>query len=161
MDSGGIPVLILSLSGFVLLTEHLVPLLIVRRDPERVLLVLLPSFDAVAKFLSSPDFGLLAQIRNSASFHYDKKRAGKGIERIVTKYPEHESVYSMGIDPLDWYFEIGDLVNDRIVVREIFAVSESVVDVRAAIDPILGRMHRMAAAFSDFAGNFIRFRLKR
>jgi hypothetical protein len=33
------------------------------------------SFDAVVKFLSSPDFGLLAQIRNSASFHYDKKRA--------------------------------------------------------------------------------------
>ena len=55
----------------------------------------------------------------------------------------------------------GDLVNDRIVVREIFAVPESVVDVRAAIDPILERMHRMAAAFSDFAGNFIRFHLRR
>ena len=119
------------------------------------------SFDAVAKFLSSPDFELLAQIRNSASFHYDKKHARNGIKKIVAKYPEHQSVYSMGVDPLDWYFEIGDLVNDRIVVREIFAVPESIVDVRSTIDPILERMHRMAAAFSDFAGNFIRFHLKR
>jgi hypothetical protein len=119
------------------------------------------SFDAVVKFLSSPDFGLLAQIRNSASFHYDKTRARKGIEKIVAKSPDHESVYSMGVDPLDWYFEIGDVVNDRIVVREIFAVPESVKDVRAGIDPILTRMHQMGAAFSDFAGNFIRFCLKR
>jgi hypothetical protein len=117
------------------------------------------SFATVAAFLGSQD--LLAQIRNSASFHYDKKRARNGIKKIVANYPTHDSVYSMGLDPLDWYFEIGDLVTDRIVVREIFAVPESVVDVSSAIDPILERMHQMAAAFSDFAGNFIRFQLKR
>jgi hypothetical protein len=46
-------------------------------------------------------------------------------------------------DPLDWYFELGDLVNDRIVVRGIFKAPND-ADVRAAIDPILLRLHRMA-----------------
>jgi putative hemolysin len=37
--------------GFVLVFEHLVPYLIVRRDPERVLDALLPSFDALARLV--------------------------------------------------------------------------------------------------------------
>ncbi len=41
----GFPVLVLSIIGVVLACEHLIPLLIVRQDPERVLDVLLPSFD--------------------------------------------------------------------------------------------------------------------
>jgi hypothetical protein len=45
------------------------------------------------------------------------------------------------------------------VVRDIFKAPEN-VDVRAAIDPILMRMHMMASAFSDFAGHFIRNQLK-
>ena len=45
-------------------------------------------------------------------------------------------------DPLDWYFELGDLVNS-IVVRGIFKAPND-ADVRAAIDPILLRLHRMA-----------------
>lgn len=52
VDSRGLPVLVLSITGFVLVSEHVVPLLIVRRDPEQVLAVLLPSFDAVARLLS-------------------------------------------------------------------------------------------------------------
>ncbi|HSL21414.1 MAG TPA: hemolysin family protein [Vicinamibacterales bacterium] len=44
--------LLVAIAAFVLLTEHFIPLLIVRRDPERVLEVLLPSFDAVARALS-------------------------------------------------------------------------------------------------------------
>jgi CBS domain containing-hemolysin-like protein len=36
---------------FVLIAEHLIPLLIIRRDPERVLEILLPSFDAIARLL--------------------------------------------------------------------------------------------------------------
>jgi CBS domain containing-hemolysin-like protein len=37
--------------GFLVLCEHVIPLIIVRRDPERVLEVLLPSFDAIASVL--------------------------------------------------------------------------------------------------------------
>ena len=51
VDPTGFPILVLSVLGIILSCEHLIPLLIVRRDPERVLDLLLPSFDVVAKTL--------------------------------------------------------------------------------------------------------------
>ena len=51
VDPAGCPLLVLSVIGIILSCEHIIPLLIVRRDPERVLDVLLPSFDVVAKLL--------------------------------------------------------------------------------------------------------------
>jgi CBS domain containing-hemolysin-like protein len=52
LDIGrGLPLLVLSSLVFVLVCEHLIPLVIVRRDPERVLEILLPSFDAIARLL--------------------------------------------------------------------------------------------------------------
>lgn len=51
VDPKGFPVLVLSVFGAGLACEHLVPLLIVRKDPEQILNVLLPSFDAVARVL--------------------------------------------------------------------------------------------------------------
>jgi hypothetical protein len=118
------------------------------------------SFDRVAAFLKAADYGMLCRIRNNASFHYDSKLAVRAVEQIDKKFPAHLSTYSLGHDPLDWYFELGDLASDRIVVRDIFKAPEN-ADVRAAIDPILTRMHMMASAFSDFAGHFIRNQLKR
>jgi hypothetical protein len=118
------------------------------------------SFDAVAAFLKTADYQLLCRIRNNASFHYDRKLAGRALDQIDKKLPGHSSTYSLGHDPLDWYFELGDLASDRIVVRDIFKAPEG-ADMRAAIDPILMRMHNMASAFSDFAGYFIRNQLKR
>ncbi|MEO8682713.1 MAG: hemolysin family protein [Vicinamibacterales bacterium] len=47
----GFPLLVLSVVGTVLVCEHLVPLLIVRKDPEHVLDVLLPSFDVIVGVL--------------------------------------------------------------------------------------------------------------
>ena len=38
---------------FVLVCEHLIPLAIVRRDPERVLELLLPSFETLVRVCSS------------------------------------------------------------------------------------------------------------
>lgn len=46
-----IGILLLSVAAFILVCEHLVPLLLVQRDPERALAVLLPSFDPVARML--------------------------------------------------------------------------------------------------------------
>jgi CBS domain containing-hemolysin-like protein len=45
----GLPLMMASTLLFVLITEHIVPLLIVRRDPERVLEALLPSFEAIVR----------------------------------------------------------------------------------------------------------------
>jgi hypothetical protein len=118
------------------------------------------SFDAVAAFLTTPDYGMLLRIRNNASFHYDRKLTVRAIEQIDKKFPDHVSTYSLGHDPLDWYFELGDLASDRIVVRDIFKAPED-AEVRAAIDPILMRMHTMATAFSDFAAYFIRAQSKK
>ena len=118
------------------------------------------SFNGVAGFLETADYGMLCRIRNNASFHYNGKLAVRAVEQINKKFPEHVSTYSLGHDPLDWYFELGDLALDRIVVRDIFKAPES-ADLRAAINPILMRMHTMAGAFSDFAGHFIRNQLKR
>jgi CBS domain containing-hemolysin-like protein len=50
-DALSIVTFIVSLVAFVVVCEHLVPLLIVRRDPERVLDVILPAFHAVATLL--------------------------------------------------------------------------------------------------------------
>jgi hypothetical protein len=116
------------------------------------------SFDAVAAFLRTDDYEMLLRIRNNASFHYDGKLAVRALEQIDKSFPNHRFTYSLGNDPLDWYFELGDLVNDRIVVRGIFKAPND-ADVLAAIDPILLRLHRMAAAFSDFAAYFVRHHL--
>ncbi|HWI18425.1 MAG TPA: hemolysin family protein [Vicinamibacterales bacterium] len=59
VDPRGFPILILSIIGVVLACEHIIPLIIVRRDPERVLDVLLPSFDAIAGVLRPLTSGLL------------------------------------------------------------------------------------------------------
>ena len=57
VDPAGFPVLVLSIIGIVLACEHLIPLLIVRQDPERVLDVLLPSFDVIARVLRPLTYG--------------------------------------------------------------------------------------------------------
>jgi hypothetical protein len=118
------------------------------------------SFDAVASFLNTPDYSMLGRIRNKVSFHYDGRLSVQAIEQIDKNFPSHASTYSLGHDPLDWYFELGDFASDRTVVRDIFGAPEG-VDLRAAIDPILLRMHKMASTFSDFAGYFIHNQLKR
>jgi hypothetical protein len=38
------------------------------------------SFDAVAAFLRTADYGMLCRIRNNASFHYDRKLAARAAE---------------------------------------------------------------------------------
>jgi CBS domain containing-hemolysin-like protein len=47
----GLPLLLVASLVFVLICEHLVPLVIVRRDPERLLEILLPTFDGIARVL--------------------------------------------------------------------------------------------------------------
>ena len=47
----GLPLLILATVLFVLICEHIIPLIIVRRDPKKVLDLLLPSFEGLARVL--------------------------------------------------------------------------------------------------------------
>ena len=48
----GLPLLILATVIFVLICEHIIPLIIVRRDPKKVLDLLLPSFEGLARVLA-------------------------------------------------------------------------------------------------------------
>lgn len=76
LSSAGFPVLILSIIAIVITCEHLIPLVIVRRDPERVLDVLLPSFDVIAR-LMKPLTSMLLRIGTSRS----KERANSNGHR--------------------------------------------------------------------------------
>ena len=55
----GFPVLVLAVILVVLACEHIIPLLIARRDPEGVLDILLPSFDAIVSPLRPLTYGLI------------------------------------------------------------------------------------------------------
>jgi putative hemolysin len=55
-----ITVFIVSLVAFVVVCEHLVPMLMVRKDPEQVLDVLLPVFHPIAKVLQPLTFAILS-----------------------------------------------------------------------------------------------------
>ncbi len=48
-DARSMSLLLLSIAAFVVLCQHAVPMVIVRRDPEKVLDVLLPTFEVLAK----------------------------------------------------------------------------------------------------------------
>lgn len=82
------------------------------------------SFGIVAQFLKHPDYNMLAKMRNVIAFHYDRKLAISRLKRLVELSPDHRTTYSLGGETLDWYFELGDLIADEIVVREVFQIPE-------------------------------------
>jgi putative hemolysin len=59
---GSIGMLLVFVAIFILVCEHVLPLLIVRRNPERMLEVLLPPFDVAARFLHPLTDGLVRLI---------------------------------------------------------------------------------------------------
>jgi putative hemolysin len=85
----GVPILVLASLLFVLVCEHLVPLVLVRRDPERVLEILLPSFDVIARLLKPITAALrrLFVIRRVAVPAPAAEPTDEGRNGVV---PEHE-----------------------------------------------------------------------
>ena len=75
VDRTGLPVLVMSIVAIVLACEHLIPLLIVRKQPERVLDVLLPSFDVVLQVLRPLTAGMLRMGTNG------HRRTQSGVRR--------------------------------------------------------------------------------
>lgn len=112
------------------------------------------SFATVCAFLETSDFKKLLRIRNNVGFHYDAKLAERAVKEIAEKLPEDMSSMTLGQDPLDWYFQLGDKVTERIVVRHVFEVAEG-ADIAKESDKIGGRIFDMAQLLADFAGYFI------
>lgn len=81
----GAIVVLLGLAAFAVVCEQLVPLVIVRRDPERILHLLLPSFDVVARLLA-PISNLIIELARPAEPEGDGTRrdagAGSGGEPV-------------------------------------------------------------------------------
>jgi CBS domain containing-hemolysin-like protein len=73
--------LLVAITGFVLVCEHLIPLLIARRNPERVLEVLLPSFEVVARLVEPLSVGF---IRLTRVTHRDRA-GGAGDEEVAER----------------------------------------------------------------------------
>lgn len=112
------------------------------------------SFARLLAFLRSPEYSLMARIRNNLTFHYDPKTMERALASLVAKHPDATGSMSLGDDPHNWFFETGDMVGDRAVVREIFKVPES-ADVAAETDKIVMRLHEIVQLFGGFAGSLI------
>jgi hypothetical protein len=112
-------------------------------------------FDTVSRLLNTADYLLLATLRNNVAFHYTSKLPMRRLKRLVDIQPDHRFAYSMGNDTLDWYFELGDLIADEIVIRDVFKIDEKEDIAKAAIK-VLDRLHVVGDAFTRFAGYFVR-----
>ncbi len=77
MQAGhGLPTLIGAMAVFALVSEHLVPLVIIRRDPEAVLSATLPAFHAVERLLRPLTLALLRVGRGQSSSGPSGESAG-------------------------------------------------------------------------------------
>src|SRR5262249_40508573 len=113
------------------------------------------SFEVVEAFLDTEDYKMVAKLRNVIAFHYDPRLIMRRYQEIVQKSSTHISSYSLGTSTLDWYFELGDLIADLVVVRDIFGISAE-VDIGNAVVKVLDRLHVIGVSFTDFGGYFIR-----
>ena len=111
----GLGTIVLSMAAFVTVFEHLLPLLIVRRNPERVLNLLLPSFDPVAAVLrplTRALVGLIATLRR---------------ERPQASTAEGEAAAAeQGDEATHTFLEAGE--HEGLIEREERALLQSIVD---------------------------------
>jgi hypothetical protein len=112
-------------------------------------------FDIVATFLDTADHKMLDMLRSNIAFHYSSKLPIRRLKRLVEVQPDHRFSYSMGNETLDWYFELGDLIADEVVVRDIFKIDEK-EDIATAAIKVLDRLHVIGDAFTRFAAYFVR-----
>jgi hypothetical protein len=112
------------------------------------------SFEAVKTFLDTDDYKKLIQVRHNVGFHYAPKLAERAVKEIAADAPDDSSPMTLGEEPLDWHFVLGDKVQDNIVVRHIFEVPKG-KDAGKESDVIANRIFDMAEKLAEFAGYFI------
>ncbi len=109
-------VLLLSMAGFFLVFEHLLPLLIVRRNPERVLIRLLPTFKLFERILKPITLSLVGLI---ATLRPVRREPGTEAEHAggESSEPDHAA---------HAYLEAGE--QEGLIEREERRLLESIVD---------------------------------
>lgn len=108
-------VLGLSMAGFVLGFEQLIPLLIVRHDPERVLIALLPSFAIIAGVFKPITLSLVGIIKTLRREHQASPSPDHG---APVEEEESETAHA--------YLEAGE--QEGLIEREERRMLESIVD---------------------------------
>jgi CBS domain containing-hemolysin-like protein len=116
---------------FILICEHVLPMLIARRDPERVLEVLLPPFDVAARFLQPLTNALVRLIVDARRDRQSAAPAGETEEQRETSAPGSEPRQEEGLEGdqrrlLQSIVDFGDtLVREVMTPRpDIVAISE-------------------------------------
>ena len=112
------------------------------------------AFAQLLAFKGSAEFKMMARIRNNLTFHYDPKTIELALASLAAKHPDATGSVSLGDEPHNWFFEPGDMVGDRAVVREIFKVPEG-ADVPTETDRIVTRLHEIVQMFGGVAGSLI------
>ena len=114
-------------------------------------------FAVVTAFLDSDDYKkILVKFRNNVGFHYNGKYADRAVTEIAADFPDDMSPMTLGEDPLDWHFELGDKVQDKVVIRYIFEVPKD-KDIKTESDAIAGRVFDIAGRVFDIAEKLIEF----
>ncbi len=132
----GLGTIVLSMAIFVTLFEHLFPLLIVRRDPERILMILLPSFDLIAQVLlpiTGTLVGIIATLRRervstaSATGNAQTEEADDEVAHTFLEAGEHEGLIEREERALlQSIVDFGDTL-----VREVMTPRPDIVAIRA------------------------------
>ncbi len=127
-----IGLLLVFVAVFILVCEHLIPLLIVRRNPEKVLTMLLPLFDIAARFLHPLTGGLVRII--SADGRRDRAEAngGAGQANEASREIAHEAAQAQGLIERDERRLLQSIVDFRdTLVREVMTPRPDMVAIQA------------------------------
>ncbi len=109
-------VLLLSMAGFFLVFEHLLPLLIVRRDPEAVLIRLLPTFKLLERPLRPITLALVGQIATLRPVRHTGVQEAE--QPVETEEDTGEAAHA--------YLEAGE--QDGLIEREDRRLIQSIVE---------------------------------
>jgi hypothetical protein len=113
------------------------------------------AYDLLCKFIDSDDYKMLAEFRNSVSFHYDGKRAARAVNDISKEAPDDVQGASSGSEVIDWYYALGDKAYERIVTKYIFKVSDD-KDVAKESDAIANKFFDMSERLIVFGGALLK-----
>ena len=130
-DAASIAAFFVSLVAFVVICEHVVPALIIRRDPEQVLDVLLPVFHAVAsplRPLTGAVIGLIGARRERDASNGPGGAEGAAQAAAVDNEPGEEGVISEE-EGRELLQSIVDFT--ETVVREVMTPRPDVIAIRA------------------------------
>jgi CBS domain containing-hemolysin-like protein len=130
-DAASIAIFFVSLVAFVVICEHVLPMLIVRRDPEQVLDVLLPAFHVIARPLrplTSAMIGMIGPRRDREAGN----GAGAAEADAQTPAADSESAAEAGISEEEGRELLQSIVDfTETVVREVMTPRPDIIAIRA------------------------------